>query len=56
MSSTQIGLVAVCILAVIFYIVLFHKNRLTNHHQDLKDEVIESIINEHDFEKVENEA
>lgn len=55
MSSTQIGLILVIVLAIIFYIVMFHKNKFINHHQELKDEVIESINIEHDFEKVVEE-
>jgi hypothetical protein len=41
MSSSQIAAIIVGILFTIFFIILFNKNRLRNHHQDLKDEVLE---------------
>jgi uncharacterized membrane protein len=55
MSSSQIAAIIVSILFTIFFITLFQKNRRNNHHQELKNEVIDSQIVEQSFEKGDEE-
>ena len=51
MDRSQIAGIAGSLLVIIVFVFLFHKNKQRNHHQDLKDEVIESKIEEQNFEK-----
>ena len=55
MDRAQVAAIIIGIFITIFFVVLFLRNRKHNHHQDLKDEVIESIVEEQDFEKVEEQ-
>ncbi len=51
MDKAQQAAIIIGVLFIIFFVILFQRNRKHNHHQDLKDEIIESKIEEHDFEK-----
>lgn len=53
MDKSQILAAASVLFCVVFFIILFQRNKKIDHHKELKDEVIESIVEEQDFEKIE---
>jgi hypothetical protein len=56
MERSQLAAIIIGISFTIFFIILFHRNRKTNHHTDLKNEILESRIEEVDFEKSNEQA
>ncbi len=55
MDKSQILAAASVLFCIVFFVILFQRNKKIDHQKELKDEVKESIVEEHEFEETKEE-